>query len=44
MVISYKTGNLLVDEIEIQAQLLRNKIADIIVRRGVCKTDQPFGL
>jgi len=44
MVISYKTGNLLVDEIELQVQLLRNKKADIIVRRDVCKTDQPFGL
>ena len=30
MVISYKTGNLLVDGIELQAQLLCDKIADII--------------
>lgn len=27
---SYQSGNLLLDEIEIQALLLRNKIADII--------------
>ena len=30
MVISYKAGNLLVDEIELQAQLLSNEITDII--------------